>query len=149
MTRFALLLYLLLAVPALADGPFPVARIVDGDTIVVLTPRKTSVRLIGVDTPETVHPRKPVERFGREASAFTKKLLVGESVRLEYGQQKADRYGRKLAYVYRARDGLFVNREIIAQGYGFYYGKYAFARMEEFRGAEREARENRRGLWGN
>lgn len=143
------LVIILLAVPALADGPWPVARTVDGDTVVVLIDGKpTRVRMIGVDCPESVHPKKPVERLGKEASAFTRGLLEGESVTLEYDWQRQDRYGRTLAYVFRERDGLLVNLEIIRQGFGFYYGRFPFARMEEFRAAEREAREAGRGLWG-
>jgi micrococcal nuclease len=127
-----------------------VLRIVDGDTIVVqLNGKATKVRLIGVDTPETVHPRKPVQFYGKEASQFTTSLLTGRSVYLEYKpDERTDRYGRTLAYVYRAPDGLFVNLEIIRQGYGHVYTKYPFEHMELFRHYERIARENRKGLWG-
>ena len=104
------------------------------------------VRLIGVDTPETKHPEKPVERFGKEAYLFTKKTAEGMEVRLEYDQTRRDRYGRILAYVY-LMDGTFLNAEIIKQGYGFGYTKYPFKYLEEFRGYEREARQNRKGLW--
>src|SRR5439155_26557732 len=92
-----------------------VVRVVDGDTIVLDGDEK--VRLIGVDTPETVHPRKPVERFGHDASAFTRRLLQGERVALGFDQQRTDRYGRTLAYVYLT-DGRLANEEIIRQGYG-------------------------------
>ena len=107
------------------------------------------VRLIGVDTPETVHPQKPVEYFGKEASAFTRSLAEGQLVRLEADPTNADRdrYGRLLRYVY-LEDGTLLNAVIIAQGYGFAYVKYPFERMEEFRQLEREAREKGRGLWG-
>ena len=98
------------------------------------------VRLIGVDTPETVHPNKPVERFGKEASAFTTKLVQGKRVRMEYDWQRTDKYGRTLGYVY-LEDGRFVNAEIIKQGYGFAYVKYPFKYLEEFRSYEREARD--------
>ena len=72
---------------------------IDGDTVVLDGGKR--VRLIGVDTPETVHPTKPVEYFGREASAFTK-LVEGQEVYLEYeqGSPTRDRYGRTLGYVY-------------------------------------------------
>src|SRR5688572_18099377 len=84
-----------------------VLRVIDGDTIEIEQDGKpVKVRLIGVDTPETVHPSKPVEEYGREASKFTTNLLKGESVFLEFDKDKADRYGRLLAYVYRAPDGL-------------------------------------------
>lgn len=121
-----------------------VLRVVDGDTIVLDGNEK--VRLIGVDTPETVHPTKPVEYFGKEASAFTKKLCEGKKVRLEYDWQRSDRYGRTLAYVYLV-DGIFVNAEIVKQGYGFAYTKYPFKYLEEFRQYERDARVSNAGLW--
>ena len=119
-------------------------RVVDGDTIVVESIGK--VRLIGVDTPETVHPRKPVEYFGKEASNFTKKMVKGKKVRLEYDQQRKDKYNRTLAYVY-LEDGTFLNAEIIKQGYGQAYTKYPFKYLDQFREYEKEARENKRGLW--
>jgi micrococcal nuclease len=121
-----------------------VERVIDGDTVLLTNGER--VRLIGVDTPETKHPQKPVERFGKEAYLFTKRMVEGKEVKLEYDQQKRDRYGRLLAYVY-LMDGTFLNAEIIKQGYGFAYTKYPFKYMEEFRGYEREARENKRGLW--
>jgi micrococcal nuclease len=128
-----------------------VLRVIDGDTIVIEQDGKpVKVRLIGVDTPETVHPNKPVEFYGKEASRFTTNLLKGESVYLEFDQQKQDRYKRTLAYVYRAPDGLFVNLEIIRQGYGHAYTKYPFngEYMALFRHYEKQAREAQRGLWG-
>jgi micrococcal nuclease len=129
---------------AVAGDTYLCTRAVDGDTI-KLANRET-VRLIGVDTPESVHPSKPVEYFAKEASAFTASLVVGRYVRLEYDQTLRDRYGRLLAYVY-LDDGTFVNAEIIKQGYGFAYIKYPFKYMDEFVQYEREAREAKRGLW--
>lgn len=127
---------------------FNVLRVVDGDTIVVtLNGAKEKVRLIGVDTPETVDPRRPVQYFGKEASAFTKKHIAGQTVRLDIPSQDRDRYNRILAYVYRASDDFFLNYEIIKRGYGFAYTKYPFKYMEEFKKAEQRARENGVGLW--
>lgn len=123
---------------------FEVERVVDGDTIEVEDIGK--VRLIGLDTPETVDPRKPVEYFGKEASQFLTRLVLHEKVRLEYDQTKIDKYKRTLAYVYMA-DGTFVNAEIIKQGYGFAYTKFPFKYLEQFRAYEKEAREDKRGLW--
>jgi len=140
--------------------PLPLCtRVVDGDTIVVEGVGK--VRLIGVDTPETVHPRKPVEYYGKEASNFTKRMVEGKKVRLEYDWQRKDKYNRTLAYVYvmtndvrdmpefksRASIELMLNAELIKQGYGHAYTKYPFKYLEQFRGYEREARESRIGLW--
>ena len=128
-----------------------VLRVVDGDTIEVsVAGRVEKVRLIGVDTPETVDPRKPVEYFGKEASEFTRKLVEGKQVILrdELAGQDRDKYGRLLRYVY-LEDGTFVNAEIIKQGYGHAYVAYPFSHMEEFRGYERQAREKGLGLWGS
>jgi micrococcal nuclease len=133
------------AVAAPRSPPRLVKRIIDGDTIVLDGDER--VRLIGVDTPETKHPQKPVQYFGREATAFTRRITEGRGVRLEYDQQRRDRYGRTLAYVF-LEDGRLLNAEIIRQGYGFAYTKYPFRRMEEFRQLEREARQAGRGLWG-
>lgn len=121
-----------------------VIRVVDGDTIVLDGNEK--VRLIGVDTTESVHPSKPVEYFSKEASEFTRSMVEGKRVRLEYDWQRTDKYGRTLAYIY-LEGGTFVNLEIVRQGYGHAYTKYPFKHMEEFRQAERQARENNRGLW--
>ncbi len=122
-----------------------VERVIDGDTIVLDGGER--VRLIGVDTPETVHPNKPVEYYGKEASAFTRKQVEGERVRLEYEPgSRTDRYGRTLAYVY-THDGDLVNQLIIEGGYGHAYTRFPFTKIEEFRAAEQEAREAGRGLW--
>ena len=126
-----------------------VQRVVDGDTLLLGTGER--VRLIGVDTPETKRPNTPVEYFGKEASAFTKRLAEGKRIRLEYDQANAhlghkDRYGRTLAYVF-LDDATLLNAEIIRQGYGHALVRYPFSRMEEFRRLEREAREQGRGLW--
>jgi micrococcal nuclease len=122
-----------------------VKHVVDGDTLLLTNGER--VRLIGVDTPETKHPQKPVEHFGEEAYRFTQRMVEGKKVRLEYDQTRRDRYGRILAYVY-LMDGTFLNAEIIKQGYGFAYTKYPFKYLNEFRKYEREARENGNGLWG-
>ena len=128
----------------------PVVHVVDGDTIVVSDKGKdVKVRLVGVDTPETVHPTKPVEHYGKEASRFTENLLKGEKVYLvsEPLPGALDRYGRTLAYVYRAPDGLFVNAEIIRQGYGHAYTQIPSKYMQEFKQLEQFARKAEKGLW--
>lgn len=122
-----------------------VTRVIDGDTLQLST--RERIRLIGVDTPETKDPRRPVQRFGKEAAAFTRRMVEGKRVRLDYDSARRDRYGRTLAYVY-LEDGAFLNAEIIRQGYGFAYTRFPFKYLEEFRKLEREAREARRGLWG-
>lgn len=119
-------------------------RVIDGDTVVLDGGER--VRLIGVDTPEVHHPKKPVQYFGRQASAFTERLVEGKLVRLEFDQTRRDHYGRTLAYL-RLEDGTFVNLEIVRMGYGFAYTKFPFRYMDEFRAAERTARMNKAGLW--
>lgn len=95
-----------------------VTKVIDGDTIDVRIGRQTRrIRLIGIDTPETKDPRKPVQCFGKEASARTAALLPpGTEVRLERDVEETDVYDRTLAYVYRASDGLFVNLSLVAEG---------------------------------
>ncbi len=136
---------------ALANMPsVAVERIVDGDTIVIRTASGLKkVRLIGVDTPESVHPAKAVQHYGKEATLFLRNLLTGERIYLihEDGQSRCDRYGRTLAYVYRAPDGLFVNAEIVRQGYGYAYTKFSFKHKDSFIEFERLARQSKKGLW--
>ncbi|MDP8289779.1 MAG: thermonuclease family protein [Candidatus Susulua stagnicola] len=121
-----------------------VTRVIDGDTIVINN--KEKIRLIGVDTPESVHPSKSVEYFAKEASVFTKRICEDKVVKLEYDWQRYDKYGRTLAYVY-LEDGTFINAEIIKQGYGFVYTKFPFKYMIEFKKYQQLAREEERGLW--
>jgi micrococcal nuclease len=125
-------------------------RVVDGDTIEVkVGGRREVVRLIGIDTPETVKPNSPVECFGPEASTYAEFLLpAGTELRLERDAEARDDYDRLLAYVYRASDGLFVNLDIVAQGYA---SVLTFppnvAHSAEFVAAARDAEAASRGLW--
>ncbi|HEY6145408.1 MAG TPA: thermonuclease family protein [Solirubrobacterales bacterium] len=92
-----------------------VNRVVDGDTVEVdLDGTEEDVRYIGVDTPETVKPDTPVQCFGPQASAFNHRLVEGRRVRLVFGEERRDVYGRLLAYVYL--DGRFVNAELVRRG---------------------------------
>jgi phosphatidylserine/phosphatidylglycerophosphate/cardiolipin synthase-like enzyme len=97
-----------------------VKRVIDGDTVELSTGEK--VRLIGVDTPETKDLPKPVQYFGKEVTAFTRQLVEGKPVRLEYDQQRQDKYARTLAYVY-LEDGTLVNVEIIRQRHAWAHDK--------------------------
>ncbi|HWC11686.1 MAG TPA: thermonuclease family protein, partial [Acidimicrobiales bacterium] len=126
-----------------------VERVVDGDTLVVSGGHR--VRLIGVDTPETKDPRKPVQCFGREASAYVSSLLEGGAgVRLVGDVEDRDAYGRTLAYVYRLPDGLFVNAELVREGYAQPLTiPPNVAHAEEFLSLARDARERGRGLWSS
>jgi len=134
------------AAPAAADLR-SVLRVVDGDTLVLEGGEK--VRLIGVNTPESVDPRRPVQWFGREAAAFAKSLLQGRRVRMEQDVEKRDRYGRTLGYLWR-EDGVFVNLRLVEEGYALAF-RYPpnVKHAELFREAERRAREAGKGLWSD
>lgn len=129
---------------------YSVARVVDGDTIDVdVMGNEVRLRLIGIDTPETVDQRKHVECFGVEASARAKELLKGGLVRIETDgtQGRLDEYGRTLVYAYLP-DGTSFNREMIAEGYAHEYTfRYPYKYQTEFKAAERNARKARVGLW--
>lgn len=130
-------------------GLWHVTHDVDGDTIDVQQgSAKEVVRFIGVDTPETHDPRKPVQCFGLMAAAHTKALLEGKDVRLapDPQDQNRDKYGRLLRYVYLP-DGTLVNAELIKDGYGFAYVVFPFEKLDQFRQLESDARQNNRGLW--
>lgn len=129
-----------------------IAKVVDGDTIDVRTgpgDATTRVRMIGFDTPESVDPRRPVECFGKEASKHLATLApAGTSVRLERDAEATDRYGRTLAYVYRASDGVFLNERMVADGYAHTLSiPPNVTHAELFRAAERAARIGALGLW--
>lgn len=137
------------SVPSVPDGErTTVEDVVDGDTIVVAG--GTRVRLIGVDTPETKDPNRPVGCFGAEASTFTATLVPpGTAVRLVGDVEQRDRYGRLLAYVYRRADGLFVNAELLRRGYAqLLTVPPNVAHTDEFVALSRQAREGGQGLWG-
>lgn len=131
---------------------YRVVEIVDGDTLgILIDGEPVRVRLVGVDTPETVHPTKPVEAFGKEASAFAKEELLDKEVLVAFDRESArqDRYGRALYHVYRAEDGAFANLRIVAEGHGHTYAQFPFQYEALFRKAERQAREAEKGLWGH
>jgi micrococcal nuclease len=128
-----------------------VVRVVDGDTIhVQVDGREETVRYIGVDTPESVKPGAPVQCFATRASAFNARLVAGEHVRLVPDAEARDRYGRLLAYVYRARDGLFVNAALVRRGYAVALTiPPNVAHADELRGLAAAARRKGRGLWSS
>lgn len=129
---------------------YAVAKVVDGDTLdVIINGHVERIRLIGVNTPETVDPRKSVECFGKEASNKTKELLSGQRVRLEADptQGERDKYGRLLRYVFLA-DGRFINKILISEGYAHEYTYAApYKYQVEFKQAQKEAEAAKRGLW--
>jgi len=125
-----------------------VTHVTDGDTVGVGRGwRYKKVRLIGVDTPETVHPEKPIEVFGPEASEFTKQQLQGERVHLEFElTNQHDRYDRLLAYIFLSDNKLF-NAELVKQGYARVLAPSPFRYYKEFKRYEREARKAGLGIW--
>ena len=129
---------------------YQVTKVIDGDTIDVnINGKNERIRLIGIDTPETVDHNKPIECFGPEATAQAKELLLNKQVRLEADPTQDDRdtYDRLLRYVYRD-DGLFFNEWMIENGYAREFTFiYPYQHQTEFKQAETEAKNNDLGLW--
>ena len=132
---------------------FEVTHVVDGDTFDIWKDgEEVRVRLLGVDTPETVHPSKPVECFGKEASDFTRLELLGDWVEIEFDttQGEYDRYGRILVYVYEDGEEVSFNERLLREGYANrYISNVPILYADEFDEALDWARENRVGLWGS
>ena len=130
---------------------YKVLRVVDGDTIHIdYNGKDEKVRFIGLDTPETKDPRKPIQCFGREATAKMTEFAENKNVRLEFDktQGKRDKYGRILAFVY-SEDNKNLAYEMIRQGYGneYTYNSNPYKYQSEFKEAARKAREENKGLW--
>ena len=138
-----------------------VQRVVDGDTFVLEGGDR--VRMLGIDTPEKFESqkldndvsrsgmdKKTIQRLGELASGYTKKLIEGKKVILipESNYEDKDKYGRLLRYVY-LEDGTFVNKKIVEDGYANAYRRFSVSKLDEIIQAEKEARQNRKGLWGN
>lgn len=122
-----------------------VLRVVDGDTLVLSD--RTRLRLIGVDTPETVKPDWPVEPLGPEAARFTKGFVSGGRVRLQFDRERLDDHGRTLAYVWVGERML--NEELLRSGLARWERnfRYSEAMKRRFARAQREAQSARRGVW--
>lgn len=135
-----------------AADTYSVTKVIDGDTLVVeMNGKNVKIRLIGLDTPETVDPRKPVQCFGKEASDKAKEMLSGKRVRIEQdaSQGEYDKYGRLLAYVYLP-DGTLLNEYMIAEGYGHEYTyRLPYKYQKEFKAAQSRAQEEKKGLWAD
>lgn len=130
-------------------GYYSVVYVSDGDTFAVnMDGRTEKVRLIGVDTPETVKPNSPEECYGKMASDFAKHTLTGKTVRLEADpiNQNRDRYDRLLRYAYLENGELF-NAKLISGGYAFAYLSFPFSKSEEFRQLQTTARQDNVGVW--
>lgn len=123
-------------------------RVVDGDTIVIeLYGKQEKVRLIGVDTPETVDPRKVVQYYGKEASNYTRSQLDGHEVELEFDFNPRDKYDRLLAYVWL--DNRNFDAELIRLGYARAYLRFPFRYFKEFEKLGKEAEKNKVGMWAD
>ena len=129
-------------------GLFRVVSVVDGDTVKVdANGTVKTVRYIGINTPETVDPRRGVEPYGPEASAANKGMVQGKMVRLERDVSETDRFGRLLRYVYV--DDVMVNAWLVEQGYAQAISYPPDVKYQDlFLRLQREARDARRGLWG-
>lgn len=128
------------------NSSYIVTRIIDGDTIEVNG--GVTVRYIGIDTPESVDPRREIECFGKEAAEENKRLVLDKKVILEKDVSETDRYGRLLRYVYV--DSQMVNKTLVENGFAQARSYPPDIRhQEELRAAEAKARSERRGLWGN
>ncbi len=154
MKRLWWLALLLILLPVLVSSQgdsavVQVVRIIDGDTIEVccVFGDRVKVRYIGIDTPETHHPMRGVEPYGMEAAEANRKLVDGKTVRLEFDVEQFDKYGRTLAYVY-LEDGTFVNAWLVENGYAMVMTIPPNVKHQGlFLKLQREAREDRRGLW--
>lgn len=133
------------------NGPYEVVRVVDGDTFIAdVNGVETKFRLIGVDTPESVATGKNAYKNceeGKEASNYTKSLIEGKSIMIEYDVDKDDDYNRKLAYVYLS-DGTMLNKHLLEQGYARMMTVQPNVKyVDEFKAIQTTARENKVGFW--
>jgi micrococcal nuclease len=149
LVAFSALGWLLGAQRRAVNVPYRVVDVIDGDTIVVRRTggRDETIRLLGIDTPETHHPTKPVGCYGPEASAFTSRRLFGQVVTLEDDVERHDIYGRRLAYVYL--HGERFNDVLLRRGYARLLviepnRAHARTMLDE----ELDAEQHARGLWG-
>jgi len=160
------LVLLSLVFPCDAAQSFRVKYVVDGDTLVLENYEK--VRLIGVDTPEvddkwgrnlkdaqrSHRDVKIINEYALKAKSFLKNLVQGQTVEIQMEPGNApighkDKYGRTLAYLYRQPEHLFINAQLVKEGYGFAYTRFPFKYAEDFRRYEKEARDNKKGLWAD
>lgn len=132
--------------------PYLVVKVIDGDTFDIKTEKgKLRIRMIGVDTPEIKDPRKKVQCFAKESSKETKNILLNKYIKIENDntQDRFDKYNRFLAYVY-INDGELFNSYLIKNGFAHEYTyKIPYIKQKEFKELENEAREAKRGLWGD
>jgi endonuclease YncB( thermonuclease family) len=133
-----------------------VTKVVDGDTVdATIAGVKTRIRLLGIDTPETVHPKKPLEKFWKEASDFTRSTLEWKTVWLTYDHEPIDHYGRRLAYIWQCSGPfsetacILFNAQIVSQGYGRMERRFQFRFYDEFITEEKTAKDLKKGIWSD
>ncbi|WP_394184450.1 thermonuclease family protein [Metabacillus halosaccharovorans] len=125
-----------------------VTKVVDGDTLhVMISGKKETIRLLLVDTPETVHPTKEVQPFGPEASNYMKEKLNGEEIQVELGIGERDKYGRLLAYVYH--DNQMLNKLLLEKGLArvAYVFEPNTKYIDEFNEIQKQAQNEQVGIW--
>ncbi len=148
-----LLLFFIFVKPAFADTTYKVTKVIDGDTInVSINGKNQTVRLLGIDTPESVDPRKPVQCFALEASKKLKNFVLGKNVILvsDSTQGDKDKYGRLLRYMYLPNSTkTFINGEMVKQGFAFSYRQYPTKFLNKFNSFETYARNRSLGLWNS
>jgi micrococcal nuclease len=127
----------------------PVTKVVDGDTIKVqLNGKEETIRMLLIDTPETVHPNKPVQPFGTKASQFVKEELEGQQVKLEMDVSERDKYGRLLAYVYTL-DDVMINERLLEEGLArvAYVFEPNTKYVDQFYEIQQQAKQAEKGIW--
>jgi len=137
------------ALQANQPGLYAISHFVDGDTIKVdMNGHEETIRFVGVDTPETHKPKTPVQCYGPEAAAYTRRRIGNQRVQLVSDSLSTDRdrYSRLLRYVYLP-DGTNLDEELIRLGYGFYYPYFPFTKSGNFLNAEQQAMSTHSGLW--
>ena len=130
---------------SLGEGSYTIERVVDGDTL--LLTNRARIRLMGVDTPESVKPNHPVEPWGPEATEFTKDFVSSGTIRLRFDKERIDRYDRFLAYVWV--DDKMLNEELVLAGLARYSPHFRFSQSmkKRFDKAQQRAKEAGRGIW--
>lgn len=126
-----------------------VVRVVDGDTVVLdYKGEKVKARLLGIDTPETVHPTKPIQFYGKEASNFVKYTLhYNKHIKVEFDEDRTDYFGRLLVYIWLDKETM-LNYLLVRNGFATAYTKYPFKYKELFVIAENRANKEKIGIWG-
>ena len=133
-----------------------ITRVIDGDTVdATIVGVKTRIRLLGIDTPETVHPRKEIEKFWKEASDFARNSLEWKTVWLTYDYEPIDHYGRRLAYIWQCSGSfseascILFNSQIVSQGYGRMERRFQFRFYDDFITFEKDAKDAKKWIWSD